>query len=203
MSEPASPAQADDRVPWHARSATTAASELGVDPAAGLAATAAAARLARHGPNQLVGKAPRPAWQKLLDQFRSFLVLVLLGAAILAAMLGDVEDAVVIAIVVILNATLGFLQEHRAEAALAALQSEFFTNGKLWLALAGVVALQVVAVHWGPAQAVFDTVDLSLDDWLLATAIASTTLLLEEARKLLIVIGGALSAKIENALGHT
>ncbi len=58
-------------------------------------------------------------------------------------------------------------------------------------------------MHWAPAQAVFDTVDLSLDDWLLATAIASTTLLLEEARKLLIVIGGALSAKLRNALGRT
>ncbi len=81
-----------------------------------------------------------------------------------------------------------------------AFNRQFFTNGKLWLAVAGVVALQAVAVHWGPAQAVFDTVDLSLDDWLLATAIASTTLLLEEARKLLIVIGSALSAKLKNAL---
>jgi P-type Ca2+ transporter type 2C len=39
-------------------------------------------------------------------------------------------------------------------------------------------------VHWGPAQAVFDTVDLTLTDWALSLAIASSVLLLEEARKL-------------------
>ncbi|WP_374615052.1 cation-translocating P-type ATPase [Sphingorhabdus sp.] len=66
----------------------------------------------------------------------------------------------------------------------SAFSRQFFSNGKLWLALVGVVGLQVLAVHWGPAQAVFDTVDLSLGDWGLATAIASSTLLLEEARKL-------------------
>ncbi|MHB8788047.1 MAG: cation transporting ATPase C-terminal domain-containing protein, partial [Thauera sp.] len=67
----------------------------------------------------------------------------------------------------------------------SAFNRQFFSNGKLWLALLGVVLLQVVVVHWAPAQAVFDTVDLSTDDWLIATAVASSTLLLEEARKLL------------------
>ncbi len=70
-----------------------------------------------------------------------------------------------------------------------AFNRQFFTNGKLWLALVGVVGLQIVAVHWAPAQAVFDTVALSLTDWLLATAIASSTLLLEEIRKLLHAVG--------------
>ena len=70
----------------------------------------------------------------------------------------------------------------------SAFNRQFFSNGKLWLALAGVVGLQVVAVHWAPAQAVFDTVDLTLADWLLAAAIASSTLLLDEARKLLLVL---------------
>jgi hypothetical protein len=78
------------------------------------------------GPNRLTEKAPRSAWIKLLDQFRSFLVLVLLGATVLAGVVGDVKDAVVIGIVVILNALnalLGFFQEHRAEASLAALKN--------------------------------------------------------------------------------
>ncbi|MFA7321561.1 MAG: cation transporting ATPase C-terminal domain-containing protein, partial [Dokdonella sp.] len=70
----------------------------------------------------------------------------------------------------------------------SAFNRQFFSNGKLWLALTGVVGLQIAVVHWAPAQAVFDTVDLSLTDWLLATAIASSTLLLEEARKLLLFI---------------
>jgi magnesium-transporting ATPase (P-type) len=53
------------------------------------------------GPNRLAEKAPRSTWIKLLDQFRSFLVLVLLGATVLAGVVGDLKNAVVIGIVVI------------------------------------------------------------------------------------------------------
>jgi len=80
-------------------------------------------RLAERGPNRLAEKPPRAAWRKFLDQFRNFLVIVLIGAAVLAGTVGDLKDAIVIAIVVLLNATLGFFQEHRAEAALAALKN--------------------------------------------------------------------------------
>jgi Ca2+-transporting ATPase len=74
----------------------------------------------------------------------------------------------------------------------SAFNRQFFSNGKLWLALAAVVSLQIVVVHWGPTQAVFDTVDLNLNDWGLSAAIASSTLLVEEARKLVAqwVFGG-------------
>jgi Ca2+-transporting ATPase len=65
----------------------------------------------------------------------------------------------------------------------SAFNRQFFRNGKLWLALAGVVTLQVLAVHWGPAQKIFDTVDLSLAEWGLAAVVASSALLLEEIRK--------------------
>jgi Ca2+-transporting ATPase len=68
----------------------------------------------------------------------------------------------------------------------SAFNHQFFTNGKLWLALVGVVASQVVVVYWSPAQAVFDTVDLTLKDWILAVTVASLVLLLEEARKLML-----------------
>jgi len=108
---------------WHALPADRAAAELDCDPARGLTAAAAAARLAQHGPNQLASKPPRPAWLKFLDQFKNFLVIVLIGAAVLAGAVGELKDSIVIAIVVLLNATLGFFQEHRAEAALAALKN--------------------------------------------------------------------------------
>jgi len=108
---------------WHALSAEAAAAELSVTPAGGLSAAVAADRLVRHGPNRLAEKMPRPAWLKFLDQFRDTLVLILLGAALLSAVIGDLKDAIVITIVVLLNASLGFFQEHRAEAALAALKN--------------------------------------------------------------------------------
>jgi len=66
----------------------------------------------------------------------------------------------------------------------SAFNRQFFANGKLWAALTGVIMLQVVVVHWEPAQAIFDTVDLTLNDWARSLAIASSILFLEEARKL-------------------
>jgi len=107
---------------WHAQSAGQVCADLETDPVRGLAPDAAAQRLARHGPNKLAEKKPRSAWLKFFDQFKNVLVMVLLGAVVLAAAIGDIKDAVVILIVVVFNAALGFYQEHRAEATLAALK---------------------------------------------------------------------------------
>ena len=109
--------------PWHALDTDEVLRMLEIKATAGLSDPEAARRLALHGENRLAEKRPRPAWLKFLDQFKSLLVLILLGAAVLAGAIGDLKDAVVIAIVVLLNATLGFFQEHRAEAALAALKN--------------------------------------------------------------------------------
>ncbi|MFM7274936.1 MAG: cation-translocating P-type ATPase, partial [Gammaproteobacteria bacterium] len=99
------------------------AARLTVDPAHGLDAAEAARRLAEEGPNRLAGQPAKAPWLRFLDQFRSLLVIILLGAAVVAGAIGDLTDAVVIACVVLLNAVLGFVQEHRAEAALAALKN--------------------------------------------------------------------------------
>ncbi len=112
-----------DSISWHAQSALECLDQLGSDARGGLDAAQVAAGLARHGANRLAEKAPRPAWKKFLDQFRSLLVLILIGAAVLAGAIGDLKDAIVIGVVVLINATLGFFQEHRAEAALAALKN--------------------------------------------------------------------------------
>jgi Ca2+-transporting ATPase len=58
------------------------------------------------------------------------------------------------------------------------------TNAKLWLALAMVLVLQAAAIHWPPAQVLFHTAPLSLGEWALAALVASSVLLLDEARKL-------------------
>ena len=102
---------------------TTAAALVHMEASsAGLTEAEAQQRLARVGPNQLREKPPRPVWLKFADQFKNLLVMVLIGAAALAAAIGDTKDAVVILIVIVLNAGLGFYQEHRAEATLAALK---------------------------------------------------------------------------------
>jgi Ca2+-transporting ATPase len=108
--------------PWHALDTARVQRVLGTDAHRGLAVTETAARLARFGENRLAEKPPRSRWLVLLDQFRSLLVLVLLAAAVLAGAIGDLKDAVVILIVVLCNALLGFWQEYRAEATLAALK---------------------------------------------------------------------------------
>jgi Ca2+-transporting ATPase len=70
----------------------------------------------------------------------------------------------------------------------SAFNRDFLRNRWLWLALAAVLALQVLVVHWGPAQAVFNTTDLSLGDWGLALLVASSVLLLDELRKLVLCV---------------
>ncbi|MEQ6341770.1 MAG: HAD-IC family P-type ATPase [Gammaproteobacteria bacterium] len=67
----------------------------------------------------------------------------------------------------------------------SAFNQHFFANSKLWLALVGVLVMQILAVHWSPAQEIFNATDLSLTDWGIAALISSSVLLLEEARKLL------------------
>ena len=68
----------------------------------------------------------------------------------------------------------------------SAFNRQFFSNGKLWAALGTVIGLQALVVHWTPAQAIFDTTALSVHDWGLAFAVASSILLLDEGRKLIL-----------------
>ena len=68
--------------------------------------------------------------------------------------------------------------------------ANFFRNRMLWLALVGVVVLQILAVEWGPAQMIFNVERLTLNDWMLATAIASTVLVFEESRKFILRLLG-------------
>ena len=108
--------------PWHSRTIQEVAEALGTDPAAGLTAAEAEARLAKYGPNELAER-PRPGfWQLLLEQFNNFLVIILLVSAVVSLLLGQMTEAGAIMTIVVLNAVLGVVQEGKAEEALAALK---------------------------------------------------------------------------------
>jgi len=108
-------------VSWHAETAAAVARRLKTDCGAGLGDEEAARRLLEHGPNQLTAVPGRPAWKRFADQLIQPLVLVLIGAGVVTAGLGEVVDSSVIFAVVLLNAGIGYWQEAKAEGALAAL----------------------------------------------------------------------------------
>jgi len=107
---------------WHTLSADEAALHFETNHQAGLSAAQVAERMARHGPNALQEKCRRSPWRMLLDQFTEFMIILLIVAAIISGFVGDVGDTIFIIVIVILNAVVGFVQEFRAERAMAALK---------------------------------------------------------------------------------
>jgi P-type Ca2+ transporter type 2C len=102
---------------------------LSTDARRGLSQGEARARLERYGRNELMAEKPVPAWRKFLAQFRDVLVILLLIATVISAGLWLVErdsalpyEAIAILAVVLLNAVMGYLQQLRAEQAVAALR---------------------------------------------------------------------------------
>jgi Ca2+-transporting ATPase len=82
-----------------------------------------AAARQQYGWNQLAGVHPVPAWRRLLAQFRELVIWILIGAAILAGLMGEWVDTIAILAIVALNGLLGFVQEEKAGRALAALRA--------------------------------------------------------------------------------
>ncbi len=118
--------------PWHTLSPQEVLEHLKVQES-GLTSEEAAHRLRHYGPNQLLEQERTTFWKMLWEQINSFVIWLLLGAALISALLGWSEyrhtgetaefiEAAAIMAIVILNATLGIIQERRAEAALAALK---------------------------------------------------------------------------------
>jgi Ca2+-transporting ATPase len=114
--------------PWVEDAAAVAAAHR-TDPEAGLTNAEAGARLHRFGPNRLERQTPVPRWRKFLRQFKSPLVYLLLAAVAISLVAWSIEgahgmpfEAIVIALILVANAVLGYAQEARAEQAVAALQ---------------------------------------------------------------------------------
>ncbi|MGD0624643.1 MAG: cation-translocating P-type ATPase [Thermodesulfobacteriota bacterium] len=97
----------------------------------GLSPEEAQARLKKYGPNELMER-PRPGFLKmLLDQFNNFLVIILIIAAVVSLLLGEIIDASAIMVIVVLNAVVGVVQESKAEQALAALKKMAAPNAQV------------------------------------------------------------------------
>ncbi len=106
-------------------------SELETHLEKGLTQKEAQARLQKHGPNELTEK-PREGFLKmLLDQFNNFLVIILIIAAVVSLLLGEIIDATAIMVIVVLNAIVGVIQESKAEQALAALKKMSAPNAQV------------------------------------------------------------------------
>ncbi len=106
---------------WYRREAeeTLSALKSGRD---GLKPAEAQKRLEGYGANELAEKKGVSPWSLFLQQFKSFLIVILLIAVVLSAVLGEVADAVIIGVIVLFASGLGFFQEYRAERAMEALR---------------------------------------------------------------------------------
>lgn len=107
---------------FHSLSADETIKELRTSRDGGLSPTEAAVRMEDFGPNILQEKKKRTSTMMLLDQFKDFMIIILIIAAIISGVIGEVSDTIAIAVIVVLNAVIGFVQEYRAEKAMAALK---------------------------------------------------------------------------------
>ncbi len=106
---------------WHALESDKA---LGIlkTTSSGLTPVEAAQRLSRYGPNALEIVATKTVAAMFLDQFRDFMIVILLAAAVISGLVGEAKDTIAIVVIVILNAVIGFVQEFRSERAMEALR---------------------------------------------------------------------------------
>ncbi|HWR44768.1 calcium-translocating P-type ATPase, SERCA-type [Sporomusa sp.] len=111
-----------DREKWYTRTSDEAVQFWQTSFVDGLSSSEVNTRLDKFGFNELAEKEKTAWWKRFLAQFQDFMVLVLLGATLISAFLGEYADAVTILIIVLMNAVLGFVQEYRAEQSLAALK---------------------------------------------------------------------------------
>src|SRR6476646_6022178 len=108
---------------WHALSAAQVATAIGVNPRVGLTARTAAARLQENGPNVLPEEKPKPGWRRFLDEYRSYMQIILIAAAIVSMVVQEWGTAVLLLALTVLNAVVGLRQQGKAESAMNALKS--------------------------------------------------------------------------------
>jgi P-type Ca2+ transporter type 2C len=108
---------------WYARSPEEVATDLAVEPATGLSAARAAELLAANGPNALPEEKSKPGWRRFLEQYRSYMQIILIAAAVVSLIIKEWSTGVLLILLTVLNAVIGMRQEGKAESAMNALKS--------------------------------------------------------------------------------
>ena len=108
---------------WYALSADDVAGRFGVDPASGLSAAKATESLQKDGPNALPEEKGEPGWRRFLDQYRAYMQIILLIAAVVSLAIGQWSTGLVLIALTVFNAVVGLRQEGKAESAMNALKS--------------------------------------------------------------------------------
>ena len=108
---------------WYQAPVDQLEAALHVDPAAGLSAEEAAARLEQDGPNALPAEKQVPEWRRFLDQYRSYMQIILIGAAIVSLAIKEWSTALLLVFITVINAVTGLRQEGKAESAMNALKA--------------------------------------------------------------------------------
>lgn len=106
---------------WHRNSWEDVVNQLGAS-LQGLSNEEAKKRFEQFGPNEIKEKKKKTPFTLFLEQFKDFMILILIAAAIISGIIGEASDTIVILVIVILNAVIGFIQEYRAEKAISALK---------------------------------------------------------------------------------
>ncbi len=106
---------------WHQKEIDDIIKILGSSPQ-GFTSEEAKKRLEQYGPNEIKEKKKKTLFMMFLDQFRDFMIIVLIAAAIVSGVIGEISDTIAIIVIVVLNAVIGFVQEYRAEKAMASLK---------------------------------------------------------------------------------
>lgn len=116
------PTQTVSTPTWHALTVDEVAERLDVNLQSGLDPTEAKRRAVVYGPNEIPEQRRRGSLRMFLDQFSDFMIIVLVAAAAVSGIIGEPQDTIAILVIVALNAVIGFVQEYRAERAVAALK---------------------------------------------------------------------------------
>lgn len=135
---------------WHLLPLTEISQLLNTTPS-GIDATTAAQRLLEHGKNEIEDTKKKTVLQMLLHQLTDIMILILIVAAVISGILGDLTDTVIILIIIILNAIVGFVQEYRAEKAMEALKGMAAGHARI---LRGGTLIDVPAIDLVPGDLV-------------------------------------------------